>query len=110
MKDGVIEQLDSPANIVLNPATEYVRKFTEEVPREKVLRIESVMDPLTESEILSDLTVSKDAIIETVAEAVLTERNPVAVTDADHNVVGVLHPSRVISVLFGDRDRRPSQQ
>ena len=32
MKDGIIEQLDTPANIVLNPATEYVRKFTEEVP------------------------------------------------------------------------------
>jgi len=31
MKDGVIEQLDTPANIVLNPATEYVRKFTQEV-------------------------------------------------------------------------------
>ena len=110
MKDGVIEQLDTPTNIVLNPATEYVRKFTEEVPREKVLRIESVMDPLNESEILSDLKVSKDAIIETVAAAFLTERNPVAVTDANHNVVGVLHPSRVIRVLFGDRDRQPSQQ
>ena len=30
MKDGIIEQLDTPANIVLNPATEYVRKFTHE--------------------------------------------------------------------------------
>jgi len=34
MKDGIIEQLDTPAKIVLNPATEYVKKFTEEVPRE----------------------------------------------------------------------------
>ena len=46
MKDGIIEQLDTPANIVLNPATEYVRKFTEEVPREKVLKIEYIMDPI----------------------------------------------------------------
>ena len=47
MKDGIIEQLDTPANIVLNPATEYVsRRFTEEVPREKVLKIETVMDPI----------------------------------------------------------------
>ena len=35
MKDGVIEQLDTPASIVLKPATEYVRKFTENV-QEKV--------------------------------------------------------------------------
>lgn len=103
MKDGIIEQLDTPANIVLNPATEYVRKFTEEVPREKVLKIESVMEPLDSSEELSDLKVSKDAIIETVAESVLGEQKPVAVVDADDKVVGTVHASHVIHVLFGSR-------
>ena len=103
MKDGIIEQLDTPANIVLNPATEYVRKFTEEVPREKVLRIESVMDPVDTSEVLSDLRVPKDAIIETVAEAVLSQEKPVAVIGPDNKVVGVVHYSKVIHVLFGSR-------
>ena len=103
MKEGVIEQLDTPANIVLNPATEYVRKFTKEVPREKVLKIESVMQPVDSTEELSDLKVSKDAIIETVAEAVLSEQKPVAVIDTDNNVVGVVHSSKVIHVLFGSR-------
>ena len=103
MKEGIIEQLDTPANIVLNPATEYVRKFTEEVPREKVLKIESVMQPVDSTEELSDLKVSKDAIIETVAEAVLSEQKPVAVIDTDNNVVGVVHSSKVIHVLFGSR-------
>ena len=106
MKEGVIEQLDTPANIVLNPATEYVRKFTEEVPREKVLKIESVMDPLDSSEELSDLKVSKDAIIETVAEAVLSELKPVAVVDANNKVVGAVHSSKVIHVLFGSRTEK----
>ena len=101
MKDGVIEQLDTPANIVLHPATEYVHKFTEEVPREKVLKIESVMEPINSSEHIGDLRVSKDAIIETVAEAVLNESKAVSVVDADDRVVGILHPSKVISVLFG---------
>jgi len=109
MKDGVIEQLDTPANIVLNPATEYVHKFTEDVPREKVLKIESVMAPFDSSETMSDLKVSKDAIIETVAEAVLSEQNPVPVTDENNEVVGVLHPSRVIHVLFGGRADYPKQ-
>ena len=102
MKDGIIEQLDTPANIVLNPATEYVRKFTEEVPREKVLKIEAVMDPLDSSEELGDLRVSKDAIIETVAEAVLNEQKPIAVVDENDKIVGVIHNSKVIHVLFGD--------
>ena len=103
MKEGVIEQLDTPANIVLSPATEYVRKFTEDVPREKVLKIESVMDPIDSAEELSDLKVSKDALIETVAEAVLSEQKPVAVTDTNNNVVGAIHSSKVIHVLFGGK-------
>jgi glycine betaine/proline transport system ATP-binding protein len=103
MKDGIIEQLDTPANIVLNPATDYVRKFTEEVPREKVLRIESVMDPISEDEELSELQVSKDAIIETVAEEVLSQQKPVAVLDKDGNTVGILNCSTILHVLFGDR-------
>ena len=105
MKDGVIEQLDTPANIVLHPATEYVHKFTEEVPREKVLKIESVMEPINLSEPIGDLQVSKDAIIETVAEAVLNESKAVSVVDADDRVVGILHPSKVISVLFGGQSQ-----
>ena len=101
MKDGVIEQLDTPANIVLNPATEYVRKFTEEVPREKVLKIESVMDSFDPNEDVSDLKVSKDAIIETVAEAVLNAGKPVSVVDGSGEVVGAVHASKVVHILFG---------
>ena len=103
MKDGIIEQLDTPANIVLNPATEYVRKFTEEVPREKVLKIESVMDPVDDKAELSDLQVSKDAIIETVAEEVLSQQKPVAVLDDDGKTVGLLNCSTILHILFGDR-------
>ncbi len=103
MKDGIIEQLDTPANIVLNPATEYVRKFTQEVPREKVLRIESVMEPMSDSKNLSDLKVSKDAIIETVAEKILAQEKPVAVIDSNNKVVGVVKPSKVIHTVFGEK-------
>ena len=80
-----------------------MRKFNAEVPREKVLRIESVMDPIDSSEELSDLQVSKDAIIETVAEEVLIQQKPVAVIDSDNNVIGVVNSSKMIHVLFGSR-------
>jgi len=103
MKDGIIEQLDTPANIVLNPATEYVRKFTQEVPREKVLKIESVMEPTGDNKNLSDLKVSKDAIIETVAEKILEQEKPVAVIDSNNKVIGVVKPSKVIHTVFGGR-------
>jgi len=103
MKDGIIEQLDTPANIVLNPATAYVKKFTQEVPREKVLKIESVMEPMSDNKNLSDLKVSKDAIIETVAEKILSQEKPVAVIDSNKKVVGIVKPSKVIHTVFGGR-------
>ena len=103
MKDGIIEQLDTPAKIVLNPATEYVRRFTEEVPREKVLKIESVMDPVDSSEQLSDLKISKDAMIETVAEKILSQEKPGAVIDFNNKIVGTVHASKVIHILFGGK-------
>jgi glycine betaine/proline transport system ATP-binding protein len=92
MKDGIIEQLDTPANIVLNPATEYVRKFTEEVPREKVLKIESIMDH-----------VNKDELVEKNAEKILNSSIPLAVIDPkSKSVVGSINSNKVIKVLFGD--------
>ena len=95
MKDGVIEQLDTPANIVLKPATDYVRKFTKEVPREKVLKIRSVMDPVDGKTDFGDLTISQDAIIATVAEAVLSQSKRVRVVDADKNIVGSVHCTKI---------------
>ena len=102
MKDGIIEQLDTPANIVLNPATEYVRKFTEEVPREKVLVIEDVMDASNKDN-LGDLKVAKDDIIENVAEKILTQEKIVGVIDAENKVVGSIKPSKIIDTVFGRR-------
>ena len=102
MKDGIIEQLDTPANIVLNPATEYVRKFTEEVPREKVLLIEDVMDPST-TDNLGDLKVLKDEIIENVAEKILTQEKSVAVIDNNNKIVGSINPTKIINTVFGGR-------
>ena len=101
MKDGIIEQLDTPANIVLNPATEYVRKFTEEVPREKVLLIEDVMEASKDN--LGNLKVSKDEIIENVAEKILTQEKPVAVVDEKNEIIGSINPTKIINTVFGGR-------
>ena len=101
MKDGIIEQLDTPDNIVLNPATDYVKKFTEDVPREKVLKIESIMDP-KDTNASDNLKVSKDDIIESVAEKILNSKEIIKVIDPkDNSEVGSINPSKVIKVLFG---------
>ena len=102
MKDGIIEQLDTPGNIVLNPATDYVKKFTEDVPREKVLKIESIMDP-KDTNASDNFKVSKDDIIESVAEKILNSKEIIKVIDPkDSSEVGSINPSKVIKVLFGE--------
>ena len=101
MKDGIIEQLDKPDNIVLNPATDYVKKFTQDVPREKVLKVESIMDRI-DSNASSEIAVNKDDIIEKVAEKILNSKNIINVTDSEKKVVGSINPSKVIKVLFGE--------
>lgn len=101
MKDGIIEQIDTPAKIVLNPSTEYVAKFTNDVPREKVLNCENVMEEIGDASDVSELRVPKDAIIETVAEAVLNEPKPVAVVDDNNEMIGVLNRKTIIHILFG---------
>ena len=101
MKDGIIEQLDTPDNIVLNPATEYVKKFTQDVPKEKVLKIESIMDP-PNLQSSPSIKIAKNEIIENVAELILNSKDILTVIDPINNeIVGSLDSSKVVKVLFG---------
>ena len=103
MFNGRIEQVGRPEDIVLNPATDYVSRFTGDVPREKVLRVGSVMDPPGGDEEVADRAVNVTDRIENVVEYVLGQRLPVPVVDAGDTVVGVMHQARVLRVLFPSR-------
>ena len=46
------------------------------------------------------ISVSKDAIIETVAEQILSQENPANVLDENNNVVGSVKPSKIIQTVF----------
>ena len=79
-----------------------MRKFTEEVPREKVLLIEDVMDQST-GDNFGDLRVSKDEIIENVAEKILTQEKTAEVLDKNNKVIGYINPTKIINTVFGGR-------
>jgi len=105
MKEGVIEQLDTPANIVLNPATDYIKKFTQDVPREKVLKIEDVMSK-NNTELKSSINISKDDLIEKVAEKILGCDSSVNVVDPkNNNVVGSIDAQKIIKVIFSENNQ-----
>ena len=52
---------------------------------------------------LGDVKVSKDEIIENVAEKILTQEKSVAVIDENNKTVGSINPTKIINTVFGGR-------
>ncbi|TAL82119.1 MAG: ATP-binding cassette domain-containing protein [Candidimonas sp.] len=48
MKDGVLVQIGTPEEIVMNPIDDYVREFTQGISRLKLVRASSIMQPMSE--------------------------------------------------------------
>ncbi|MEM7599566.1 MAG: betaine/proline/choline family ABC transporter ATP-binding protein [Pseudomonadota bacterium] len=44
MRDGQVVQMGKPAELIVNPADDYVAEFTEEVPMVRVLKAQDVLD------------------------------------------------------------------
>ena len=110
MFHGKVEQIDTPENIVLRPATDYVRQFTGDVPREKVLRAAAVMDAYAESEPLAARMVRANDRVDRIAAYVLGQNKPVGVADSQKKIVGVLHQDKVLKILFPDKEANPKPQ
>ena len=66
----------------------------------EVLKIEDIMDR-PHNENLSDLKVSKDEIIENVAEKILNQEKSVGVIDKNNQIIGTVQPSKIINTVFG---------
>jgi glycine betaine/proline transport system ATP-binding protein len=100
MKDGFVVQAGTPEQIVLAPATDYVREFTRAVPRAKVVRVASVMEPDD-----GPVTGPSAQPRQTVAEAAPLFRDgteAVGVVDEDGRVVGRLARAAVVDLMLGD--------
>lgn len=98
MKDGKIEQIATPEELVLNPATEYVAEFTRHVARSKVIRAASRMEPISSNTFAG--SVLFDATIEEIADEVEAADAPLQVTK-DGDVIGQISARAVIDVLVG---------
>jgi glycine betaine/proline transport system ATP-binding protein len=46
MKDGVIVQIGTPEEIVMNPADDYVREFVQGISKLKLVKAHSIMEPI----------------------------------------------------------------
>ena len=99
MKDGAVVQEGTPEEIVLNPATDYVREFTRSVPKAKVVRVTRAMRPAAGA-----TPAGRIGARATVAEAAalfLDRTDRVAVTGEDGAVLGHLHRDDVVQLMLG---------
>lgn len=97
MKDGSFDQVGTPEEIVTNPATDYVREFTTDIPRAKVLAVRSVT--VTGSAEFGSRSVPADARVEHVIPMLLDNDEPINVIDDDGITIGVVNRSSVAKLL-----------
>ena len=85
MKDGEFVQVGTPEELVSNPIDDYVRDFTRDVPRSKVLTARSIMTP--------------PKVLATVDDGLADLRNNLKALECDSAVV-VDSQDRFIGILY----------
>jgi glycine betaine/proline transport system ATP-binding protein len=98
MKDGRIEQSGTAEELVLSPATAYVREFTRTIPRMRVLRAGSVASKIQDQESLGG-SVSADAALGSVLRQSLDSPLPLRVRDHKGRTVGALRRQTVLTEI-----------
>ena len=98
MKDGAVQQCDTPDQIVLHPATEYVRKFTEDIDKSRVVHASVLAKPDitgTGEPVDAAMTVHKLAqlLVQDTREAIPVTR--------EGKVIGAFRRTDALEILVG---------
>lgn len=99
MKDGALDQVGEAANLITNPATDYVKEFTKDIPKAKVLKVGDVMQAADGNRARG--SVPATATIDSVLPELLVDSTPVAVINDEGVEVGVVDRKAVARVLEG---------
>ncbi|MEO8530392.1 MAG: ATP-binding cassette domain-containing protein, partial [Deltaproteobacteria bacterium] len=98
MKDGMVVQCGTPEDLVLHPATDYVREFTSAVPKAKVVRLARLM---TRGPVPDGLVVlPADATVAEAGPSFLSGAAQIGVAEAGRPV-GTVKREDVIRLLLG---------
>ena len=100
MKDGKIEQCDSPDKIVLHPATDYVARFTAEVDRARVVRVGGLAQPL-EGSPEGAAWAASHTIRDLARDLVADSRTVIPLADASGAIIGGVNRQVALDVLLG---------
>ncbi|MBY6141073.1 betaine/proline/choline family ABC transporter ATP-binding protein [Leisingera daeponensis] len=96
MKDGEVVQIGTPADLVLRPVNGYVREFTEDVPRAKVLTAGDIAEP---GKAGNGMTVQANDCLDDVMHAFENGADGANVVAPDGTMVGRLTARNIIHAL-----------
>ncbi|WP_027236244.1 quaternary amine ABC transporter ATP-binding protein [Leisingera caerulea] len=102
MKDGVVEQCDTPDQIVLNPATEYVAKFTEEIEKSRVVHAGVLARDVNGHNLTGAPIGEKQTISELARLLVNDSRDFLPVANSAGSLIGAISRQEALDVLLGE--------
>ena len=106
MRDGRFVQVDTPAEVVAQPADSYVRAFTRDVQRAQVLTAENLMGPPPADGERMGPPVGTATLLSELVKRVTVCDDPLPVLDADGATVGTIDRRRVLAAIGGDEHDR----
>lgn len=100
MEGGRIVQLDTPQNIVLNPATDYVAEFVAHMNPLNVLRASEIMRPLADGETpAGSRTMPVSTPVRDLIQAQLDDPAEIVIAEADRPI-GVIKGADILKSLL----------
>ena len=100
LKDGIMDQEGLPVDILLNPKTEYVSNFVEDVNRSRVLKAKHIMEKANGSDLSKGMPVDENDFIESFIDRVVAEKPElIVVQDSNKKNIGSLTSKRLSEVL-----------
>ena len=97
LKDGAVVQQGEPQGILMNPSDPYIEDFVSDINRARVLRVQSVMEPLTGGEFAGDVDI-RDNLESMIARSEGDTALHYRVMDGD-TPVGELHMRDLVKAL-----------
>ena len=106
MRDGAIVQVGTPADVVANPADDYVRDFVSDVPRSHVLTLRYVMREPRPDDSSEGPIMSPDTIVRQAARAALASDHVVRVVD-NGELVGIVDDDAILRIVVAEESVSP---
>lgn len=100
MKDGKIVQVGTPEDLLVAPATDYVREFTKSVSRAKVLSVETIMTSDIKADNAASARVGREMKVGDAAVVALETGSDLIVVDAKDKPIGMLKKQDVFRAII----------